>query len=181
MLKSWQIRFDAEEDRLLMVLLAADAAGQELRYQLAVTRRVCSQWLGQLRTLVQWSAQVPPQASAMQQQHIAQTHHQALAKQATFTKSPNPSATAAAPASATWLVTRIVCGQRKDDGRWALRFESREGEPLDLTLSSPTLHGTIELLRRQLALSQWGLAALPELQADTPPAGGAANANNLLH
>jgi hypothetical protein len=58
-------------------------------------------------------------------------------------------------------VSRVECGRRKDGQRWLLRFRYGDRQSVGLTVSPPTLHGIIELLRRRLEECQWGLAFLP--------------------
>ena len=161
MLQSLGLHFDAIEDRLLLRL--ADGALETPGIDLLLTRRVCAALRGELQQLADASAQAPERLDAVAKATVSAIHHQALASQVSMRREP---AKAAGPRSPPQLVTGVTCGRRRGDGKWVVRFELRDQPTVTLTLSDQTLHGLIDLLRRQIVNAGWALPAIP---ADTPP------------
>jgi hypothetical protein len=146
----------AAEDRLELCIFARAPAKV---HRLHLTRRLTRQWLDQLAQVVEVSAQVPAGANPSTRAAIAAMHHEAVAAKANF----NPgSADAELEAQARTvppaLVTQVNCGYLRQEGRWVLRFGLGATDSVSLTLSTETLHGTVELLSRQLAATDWQLS-----------------------
>lgn len=163
--ESLSLRFDAVEDRIILRLVADDA-----EQWLQLTRRVCMQWRLDLQTLVDASAQAPSRLDPMARAGISSAHHQAMAAQATVRK--EPTAGPATPAIVPQLVTGIACGKRRSDGRWIVRFTTREGRDWTVQLTGESLHGLVDVLNRQVQLAHWALPPMPA-QAEVPAASGA--------
>lgn len=159
-LTSLSLRFDAVEDRIVLRLVADDA-----EQWLQLTRRVCMQWRLDLQTLVDASAQVPQRLNPAVRASISSVHHRAMAAQATLRKLPVVERLP--PAGIQNLVSGIACGKRRSDGRWIVRFTTREGRDWTVLLTSESLHGLVEVLNAQVQAANWALAPMP-LQALAP-------------
>lgn len=161
MLKYVRLRFDPIEDRLLLSLTMQGPGGQELTELLHLTRRICAGWRQDLQAMVDLSAQAPERMDAAARAAVTQSHHQAVASQArTRTEPSNDTAEGDLHGPAA-LVTKIVCGRRRADGKWVLNF-SRKGQPdLGLILASQTLHALVDAVNRRVQTAQWGLQPLP--------------------
>lgn len=164
MLKSLSLRFDAVEDRIVLRLVADDA-----EQWLQLTRRVCVQWRLDLQALVDASAQAPERLDPDARASVSSAHHQAMAAQATVRK--EPVAGPPPPAIVPQLVTGIACGKRRSDGRWIVRFTTREGRDWTVQLTSESLHGLVDVLNAQVQLAHWALPPMP-VQAATHAASG---------
>ena len=166
MLKHLSLRFDPTEDRLLLKLTLQTQTGQEATELLHLTRRICVQWRLDLQAMVDLSAQAPERLDPAAKAAVTQAHHQAVASQArTRTEPVSPSAEPADHGPPA-LVTKIVCGRRRDDGKWVLSFERKDQPRLGLILSSQTLHALVDAVNRRVQSAQWGLAPLPVEQAN---------------
>ncbi len=168
MLDRLTIRYSEREDRLELRILTREPARE---YWFHLTRRVTRDWLAQLARMVEMSADVPPGVDPATKRAIAASHHEALASQVTYQRDVAKSGQLERVTGDTpELVSRVECGRRKDGQRWLLRFRYGDRQSVGLTVTSATLHGVIELLRRRLEQCQWGLAFLPS--ADAKPGGG---------
>lgn len=165
MLESIALRYDPVEDRLLMCIRAADERG-EREHWLQLTRRVCAVWRGDLQAMIDLSAQAPQQLRPEAKVAVSAAHHRAMAGQAPVQSRP---AAAGPPAPSDMaLVTRVVCGRRRGDGRWVLRFELRGSASLSLVLDDRTLHGLAAALSKRIRAAGWALPALPCESAAAP-------------
>lgn len=154
MLKSINLGYDEREDRLVLRLTPDDDAEVQI---LHLTRRVCAAWRNDLQTLVDRSAEVPDHLRPEVKTAVSTAHHQAQVAQASIKKeTPMPR-----PAQAPQLVVSLRCGQRRDDGRWVIRFETADGRDVTLQLSPQSLHALAKMVRDQVARAQWLLPALP--------------------
>lgn len=172
MLQNISVRFDPVEDRLVLrlVLKAEGQAPQE--HWLHLTRRLWTGWRQDLQAMVDLSAQAPERLDPAAKASISKGHHEAMTRQASVRTGP-----AATPAltlqAGPVLVTKIVCGRRRTDGRWLISFERRRLPALGLVLSGQTLHGLVDALTRRVQAADWGLAPMPvESTADDVPAHG---------
>lgn len=171
MLQNISVRYDPVEDRLLLRLtLRVD--GQPVEHWLHLTRRLCISLRQDLQAMVDLSADLPERLDRGARAVVSAAHHQAVASQVpTRTEA---AADAPTPADPPVLVTQVVCGRRRGDGRWVVQFHRRGLAPLALVLSNPTLHALVDALSRRVAVAQWALPALPlERTAPQPGTGGA--------
>lgn len=165
MLQNLSLRYDAEEDRMVLALNMVDAAGHASTQVLHVTRRTCVSWRADMQAMVDMSAQVPAQLDAAARAHVSKAHHDAMSSQATVRTEPiarpKPSDPTLPPQA---LVTKVACGRRRADGRWVMRFETKDQPPLALLLSSQTLHALVDALSRRVQTAQWALGPIPAEQ-----------------
>lgn len=159
MLESISIKYDAVEDRLLLRIRTRDQDAPVKEHALHLTRRVCAVWRKQLHAMVEMSAEAPQRLDKPTRQAIAASHHEAMATRANY--QPAPPEQAEPPKEPPILVTKVVCGKRRTDNRWVMRFELLDRATLSLVLSSQTLHGVIDMLGRRLKGIGWGLPPLP--------------------
>lgn len=174
MLKNLSLRYDASEDRLLLQVVVVDAEGLETAHALHITRRLCAVWRGDLQAMVDLSSQAPAQLPPVARAAVSKAHHDAQSSQATVRTEP---ASRSVPADLTppLLVTRIVCGRHRADGRWVVQFERRDLPSLGLMLNAKTLHALVDALSRRVKTAQWNLPELASERAlvlpELPPAG----------
>jgi hypothetical protein len=171
MLQSVGITYVPEEDRLRIDIRAKDGAESSF----LLTRRVCAAWLRDLEAMAVKSAQVPEHVDPAIRTSIASAHHSALAQQAKYGHSRQEAAERLPDPS---LLSRIGCGVDRRSGQWALRFFGTKNQVVTLSLSPQTFHGVVELLRKQLAATDWGLQLLPRASA---PDQEANKASGVLH
>lgn len=168
MLTNLRLRFDAVEDRLTLRLTVQQANDNPVDHVLHLTRRVCAIWRQDLQAMIDLSAQAPSATAPATKAAISNAHHEAMASQAKVrTEVVEPEV---APNVTPVLVTRIVCGRRRKDGSWILRFERRDLPALSLQLSPATLHGLADAVARRVSAAGWGLAALPHEAKVAEPA-----------
>ncbi|MBI5259526.1 MAG: hypothetical protein HY855_23695 [Burkholderiales bacterium] len=157
MLQNISVRYDPVEDRLMLRLSLKTDAGLE-EHWLQITRRVCAAWRQDLQAMVDLSAELPPRLDKAAKAVVSAAHHQVMASQVPTRTEPAPRPDESAPVAAH-LVTRVVCGRRRNDGRWVLKFELRGRAPLALVLSNPTLHALVDALSRRVQVAGWSLPA----------------------
>lgn len=172
MLKNLTLRYDAEQDRLLLLLVTTLADGSEQTHALHVTRRVCAAWRRDLQKAVDLSAQAPQSLQPALRTAVSKAHHDAQSSQAQVRT--EKAAAATVPANLVpRLVTAIRCGRSQADGRWVLRFLISGGAELSLMLNTRTLHGLFDALSRRVQAAEWNLPVLPaERDAPVPPMAG---------
>jgi len=160
MLKNLTLRYDPEQDRLLLLLVTVLPDGSERVHALHVTRRLCAIWRRDLQAAVDLSAQAPQGLQPALRAAVSKAHHDAQASQAQVR---TEKASEAAPVAELEprLVTRIQCGRNRADGRWVLRFHLLGGAELSLQLNTQTLHGLVDALSRRVQAAQWNLPELP--------------------
>lgn len=160
MLKSLSLRYDPEQDRLLLLLETTSPDGAGQTHALHLTRRVCAAWRKDLQVVVDLSAQAPSGLQPVLRAAVSKAHHDAQASQA-------PVRTEKAPAPMTpadsipRLVLRVLCGRNRSSGRWVLEFQLEGGSQLRLQLNTQTLHGLVDALSRRVRAAQWDLPELP--------------------
>lgn len=172
MLKNLRLRYDAVEDRITMRLTMQPTGEAAVDHSLHLTRRMCAAWRLDLQAALDLSAEAPASTAPSTKAAISNAHHEAMAGQAKVRtevaeQEPEPDIPPA-------LVTKIVCGRRRDDAKWIVRFERRNLPSLTLQLSSTTLHGLVDALARRIKTAAWGLTALPhETKSIEPLTAGA--------
>lgn len=173
MLQNISLRYDPVEDRLVLRLTLKSEAGAPVEHWLHLTRRVCAAWRQDLQAMVDLSARLPERMDRAARAAVSSAHHHALSAQVPTRTEPPPPASAE-PAVTPLLVTGIVCGRRRSDGRWVVRFELRGRSPLGLVLSDPTLHAVVDAVSRRIQSAAWSLPAIaaertaPERSPDAP-------------
>lgn len=179
MLEKIGIRFDPVQDRLVLrltVKVGRGNAGQAepVEHWLHVTRRVCATWRQDLQAMLDLSVQAPETVDPPTKRALSSAHHQAMAEQAASRTERAVYATASLPEPA--LVRRVVCGRRRADGRWMIRFEALDRPALTLFLAAQTLHGLVAMLSQRVRDTGWDLPALPsEARAAPGPSPGGAH------
>lgn len=172
MLKNLRLRYDPVEDRITMRLTMQAAGEPALDHWLHLTRRICAAWRQDLQAVLDISAQAPASTAPSTKAAISSAHHEAMASQAKVRTEPVEQEPE--PSTPPALVTKVVCGRRRSDGKWVVRFERKELPPLTLQLSSTTLHGLVDALARRVKMAAWGLSPLPhEAKGAEPPTEGA--------
>jgi hypothetical protein len=173
MLDRLTMSYLVNEDRLELLIVARAPVKV---HRLHLTRRLVRQWLDQLAQVVEASAQAPSGSSPTKRAAIASMHHEAVAAKASFKPaSAGDALDAQAREVLPVLVTQISCGYLRQDGRWVLRFGCGPTDSVSLTLSPETLHGAVELLSRQLAVTDW------QLRPPFPPGASARTEDGMLH
>ena len=158
MLQKISLRFDPVEDRLELRLVVKSADGTLGDHWLHLTRRVCASWRQDLQAMVDVSAQTPANMNPAAKRAVSAAHHKAMASQVPVRT--ETVAEVARPSTPPALVTKIVCGRRKGDVRWTIRFEFRSQPSLSVVLNQTTLHGLVDAVARRVKTAEWGLAAL---------------------
>ena len=159
MLQHLSLRYDPVEDRLALRLVVRAEGDEQVERWLHLTRRTCAAWRLDLQSMVDMSAEVPDRLDGAGKAALSKAHHQAMAAQvAVRTESADK---VPMPPQAPSLVKKIVCGRRRRDGRWTIRFEIDSGPPLGLVLSGQTLHGLVSAVFHRIQVADWGLAPLP--------------------
>ncbi len=154
--RSIALSFDPVEDRLALTIVAA--SGEERIVHL--TRRVTRSLAGTLEKMAKETAEPPPDSDERQRGDLAVLHHEALAEQ-TSIHSERVDRKDADPADRPLLVTGVRAGRtRTAPVRWLLEFSCVDKQTIKLNLSARMLHGFIELLRRRLPGTQWGIDLL---------------------
>ena len=165
MLRNIRIRYDPEEDRLILGLAVVehDVARE---HTLSVTRRVWLRARQDLQAMLDLSAEAPAQMDPSHRQMLSTAHHQAMAAQV-----PMHAEAALPQAPLAWpdLVLAVECGRRRDDRKWVLTFKLKGKEDLRLVLTDRTMHAMVGGLFRRESVTGWNLPALPAATPQQPP------------
>lgn len=155
MLRQIQLRYDPEEDRLVL-WLHSGTVDAPLSQVLHITRKVWVASRQDVQAMVDVSAQAPEQAAAPVRRQISQAHHQALRAQADVqSDQPVPPG----PKETVRLVRRLRCGRRRSDGKWMIEFGFAD-DHMTLWLRDSTLHALAAAFAEQEARARWGLPPL---------------------
>lgn len=150
------LRYDPIEDRLVLTCTTQDGAAQELH----LTRRFMRMFAKRLAAIAAQTAQAPAGVDRGQRENLAALHHDAQAGKVAIEKSETRSADAGVrPLLVTGVRTGRLGGQRE---RWVVEFRGDGSKPVRLALSVRMMHGFIELLRRRLPATDWGIELLAE-------------------
>lgn len=150
--------YDPVEDRLTLTTTSASGETRTLH----LTRRFTRVLVRRLERMAGETAGAPERGDGAQRGGIAALHHDAVAEKTRFEprKVPRPSS---ADGARPLLVTGVRSGRSKSEPvRWLLELTCDGGAKIRLTLSTRLLHGFIELLRRHLPRTDWGIELLPE-------------------
>lgn len=168
MLQSISVRYDSVEDRLVLRLLIKSEAGTT-EHWLLLTRRVCAVLRQDLQAMVDISADLPARMDQAAKAAVSAAHHHVMSSQVPVRTEPAPPLESHQGAV---LVTKVMCGRRRNDGRWIVKFELLGRAPLALVLSNPTLHALVDAISRRVQIASWALPALANERAapERPPA-----------
>jgi hypothetical protein len=178
MLEKLSLVYDPAEDRIVLTLQLGGSAGTQRRV-LALTRRICATWRGDLAAMAELAEREPQSAYAAQKAAPGFASTKPVKEPAEL---PAAGATGdsdselEAAAVVVELVTRITCARRRADGRWVLKFQLRAGQPFSLTMSDTALADLSAALARRIKAAQW---ALPPLKDPAKPI--APQARRSLH
>lgn len=167
------VRYDAAEDRLVVLLTRADAS-QRVGTALGLTRRL---WLGlrrNLQAMLDQSVTLPPTMDPAVRQVVSTAHHRSLAATVPIRSekaSPSPDDP---PVD---LVIGVRCGRRRTDRRWVLTFKFRSKPDFPLVVNDLGLHALASALFRREGVTGWNLPALPASTA----AGDQTESSHALH
>lgn len=160
MLKRLVLRYDAVEDRIVLRLVTEQA-----EHWVHLTRRLTTQWRRDLDVVIERSAQVPERLDPVARATVAQAHHQAMVTQAQVRAERRDEVPAPPARPLPELAIGVACGQRRDDGRWLIRFAFPQDRHYTVALSAESLHGLVEVLDVQMRKAGWQ----PASNAPTPP------------
>lgn len=150
------LRFDPVEDRLALRISSAN--GEERIVHL--TRRFTRLLATALERIAAETAGSPADSEAGQRSNLAALHHEAIAAQTRieFRKARgSPQLRDQLPL----LATGVRTGRKKSTPvRWMLELTCQGQRRIMLTLSTRMLHGFIDLLRRHLPETDWGIELL---------------------
>lgn len=127
------------------------------------TRRFTRMFAKRLATIAAQTAQPPAGVDRVERDSLAALHHDAQAGKVAIEEAEPPPRNPDAEGERPLLVTRVrtgrAGGQRE---RWIVEFRGEGGAPVRLTLSVRMMHGFIELIRRRLPATDWGIDLLAE-------------------
>src|SRR4051794_26252457 len=148
-----KIEYDAEQDRLLMLVAAAE--GVELR--LALTRRfVKLLWPLLVNLAEEASPRIRTQANPEARKALLGLEHEHAVSKADFSK-PYDAASHATPlAEKPLLLARIQTGHDRN-GQPVVATPPSDGEGLALTFASVLLHSLCRLLQAAVKKSDWDM------------------------
>ena len=123
--------------------------------------------------MVDVSAQAPERLDPVAKAAVSSAHHQAMSSQVPQVVAPRPALTPQSD-QAPALVTRVMCGRRRSDRRWVLKFERHKLPEMTLILSTPTLHALVDAVSRRIQATAWNLPVMPSEQWIPSPTASAA-------
>lgn len=160
-----KIDYEAEQDRLLMLVSASD--GVEVR--LALTRRfVKLLWPLLLKLAEEASPRIRTQANPEARKALFGIEHEQAVARADFSRTYEAKPRATPLGEAPLLLARIQTG-RNHEGQPVVALHPAEGSGVTLTFDSVLLHSVCKLLQSAVKKSDWDIELrLPEVEA--PPA-----------
>ena len=160
-----KVDYNAEEDRLLMLIATAD--GVELRMWL--TRRfVKLLWPLLVKLAEEASPRIRTQANPEARKALLGIEHQQAVQKADFSKAYEPKPRSMPLGAAPLLLGRIQTGHDRK-GQPVVALHPAEGQGVTLTLDAVLLHSVCRLLQAAVKKSGWDMELkLPG--AEAPPA-----------
>ncbi|MDA1118771.1 MAG: hypothetical protein O2979_12390 [Proteobacteria bacterium] len=159
-----KVDYNAEEDRLLMLIATSD--GVELRMWL--TRRfVKLLWPLLVKLAEEASPRIRTQANTEARKALLGIEHQQAVQKADFSKAYEPKPRSMPLGEAPLLLGRIQTGHDRK-GQPVVALHPAEGQGVTLTLDSVLLHSVCRLLQAAVKKSGWD-AELKLPGADAPP------------
>lgn len=170
-----KVDYDAEQDRLLMLIAASDAV--ELRMWL--TRRfVKLLWPLLVKLAEEASPRIRTQANPEARKALLGIEHQQAVQKADFTKDYEPTGRSTPLGEEPLLLGRIQTGHDRT-GQPVVALHPAEGQGVTLTLDSVLLHSVCRLLQAAVKKSGWDMELkLPGAEpqpAEEPRAGRTLN------
>jgi hypothetical protein len=160
-----KIDYEAEQDRLLMLVSASD--GVEVR--LALTRRfVKLLWPLLVKLAEEASPRIRTQANPEARKALLGIEHAQAVARADFSKSYDEKPRATPLGEAPLLLARIQTGRNRD-GQPVVALHPAEGSGVTLTFDSVLLHSVCRLLQSAVKKSDWDVdLRLPDAEARPP-------------
>jgi hypothetical protein len=156
MTESLALGFDPVEDRLALTITSGDAEKRTIHLTRRVTRRLADI----LTRLARETAEAPANVDDAQRGNLAALHHDAVAGR-TPIQSGRMKRPSSDPADRPLLVTGLRSGRfRSGSPRWLIEFSCEGDQKIKITMSKRMLHAFIELLRRRLPTTEWGIELL---------------------
>jgi hypothetical protein len=164
-LQQLKIDYEAEQDRLLMLLSTSE--GVELR--LAMTRRyVKLLWPLLLRLAEQTSARIRTQPDPQARQALLGLEHEDAVSKADFSRPYEAPAGEAPPGAEPILLARMRAGHDAS-GHPVVSLHPAQGSGVILTVDRVLLHSLCRLLQAAVRKSDWDMELeLPGVAASSP-------------
>jgi hypothetical protein len=156
-----KIDYEAEQDRLLMLVSASD--GVEVR--LALTRRfVKLLWPLLLKLAEEASPRIRTQANPEARKALFGIEHEQAVSRADFSRAYEAKASATPLGEAPLLLARIQTGRTRE-GQPVVALHPAEGSGVTLTFDSVLLHSVCKLLQSAVKKSDWDIELrLPDVE-----------------
>ncbi|MGH8737557.1 MAG: hypothetical protein ACREU5_01745 [Burkholderiales bacterium] len=163
-----KIDYDAQQDRLLMLVSASD--GVEVR--LTLTRRfVKLLWPLLVKLAEEASPRIRTQANPEARKALFGIEHEQAVSRADFSRAYEQKPRATPLGEAPLLLARIQTG-RNPEGQPVVALHPAEGSGVTLTFDSVLLHSVCRLLQSAVKKSDWDMdLRLPEAQVRQPVEG----------
>lgn len=152
-----RIEFDAEQDRLLMLILID--GGSEVSAWL--TRRCIKRFWEALLKMAEWKPEIQLQATDEARKAVLHFEHEKALQEVKFSRPGEDEAVSAVPRTQPLgpeplLITRIQA-RRTPEGRTQLALLPNEGQGAHLSLNDNLLHGLMRLVQSAVAKAEWEL------------------------
>ena len=163
-----QIRHDENEDRLLLRLSTTDNC--EFRFWL--TRRFTKRLWTMLVRMMEWDRAVQQQLDPETRHAVLDLQHEGYSRQANYAQAFEEHADGAPhrmPLGEAPVLLAKATGRKRDEGFQMLDLHPLQGQGIDITLDTRLLHVFTQLLREQVAKTDWDVnLALYEAQKTAP-------------
>lgn len=156
-LKQLQLRFDAEQDRLVFRLNTS--SGDEVRFWL--TRRLVKAWWPCLEQFLRKALE-----GTQEQREARVQFERDAARAGADTTTPFADQAKSYPMGEQPRLLRSISHRRNDKGRASLGFVCVDNSNLNVPISDKMLHNIKDLLKKTCAATQWDIE-LPDLDSNT--------------
>lgn len=161
-----QIRYDENEDRLLLRFSTTDSS----EYRFWLTRRFTKRLWGLLVQMLEWDRAVTQQIDPQTRRTVLDLQHEGYSQHANYTQNFQENAQNA-PLGHAPVLLATAKGAKRDDGGQTLSLYPQQGPGVDITLEAKLLHIFTRLLREQVAKTDWDMnLALYEAQPEAATA-----------
>jgi hypothetical protein len=152
-LQQLKVDYDAETDRLVMLVATSD----EIELRLALTRRfVKLLWPLLVKLAEEASPRIRTQANPEARKALLGLEHEHAVSKADFSKPYDAAGRATPLGEVPLLLARIQTGYDRD-GQPVLALHPSEGQGVTLTLDSVLLHSVCRLLQSAVKKSDWDM------------------------